>query len=216
MRRSLLLAAALVCVGTAARADVVTLRFSGTVDLSSFGASAASEFDGRVSWDPTRDPDSIGAYWARYLLDGSPSAVEATFAIDGVEYQDRIEPFSRFEITTEDMFLQLWFAPVIDLDASTAPDLLVFSMDLWTETPPVFLEFNSLPADLSFLARLERRRVWFAGEGGGASTDDFKVSAPGQLTLLPMGIAAVAFRLRRRVFLRRGRPSAGQCPRISS
>lgn len=198
----LVLSAALVWLWPApARSDTITLRFSGSIDLAAFGAARTSTFEGRVSWDTARSPDGGGEDWARYLLDGSLGAVTATLSIDDVDYAGRIESFSRFETTPEDMFLQLWLEPLIDLDGGPAPDLRVISMDLWTTSPPVFTDFSSLPENLAFLSQLEHRRIWFGGDDIGgpppASTDAFQVPEPSLVMLMGVGVTLLVRRLGR-------------------
>ena len=190
----------IVCGFTAAAAaDTITLSFHGSIDLSTFGGSPSSSYAGSVSWDPATDPSVWFPGVTRYLLDGAPGSVYANLAINGVNYTERIEPFSRFEQTASDLFLELYFEPVVDLDLGSLPDLRRFALEMWTESPPAFLDISHLPQDLSFLADLERRRVHFSSAppdvvGGGS--DDVTVPEPASMTLV--AAALLASMLRRR------------------
>jgi hypothetical protein len=198
--------AGLILCGSAAAvwADTITLVFHGTVDLTAFGGSASSIYEGRVGWDPATVSGVPGADWARYLLDGSPGGVTGSLSIDGVDYSDRIRPFSRFEQTRADLFLELYFDPVLDLDGGAMPDVERVALDLWTESPPAFDDPSHLPADLSAIRNLERHRIWFTGAPGNgvaASSDDVSVPEPASLVVVAAGVAA--FSLRRRHARRR-------------
>ena len=183
-------------------ASPVTLRFHGTADLSPFGGTPASAFEGDVTWNETIEPDALYPYVARYLLDGSPSSVVATFAIDGIDYSNRIEPFSRFELGSHDLFLQLFFTPAIDLDAGAATNIGGVWLDLWSDTL-VFEHVFPLPEDLAFLAQLEHRRFGFSEDGFYADAvlaDTLNVPEPSSTTLLMVAIAAAGLVTRNRPF----------------
>jgi hypothetical protein len=193
-------------VGTAPALSVaspVTLRFSGTADLSPFGGTLDSVFEGDVTWDETIEPDAFfpSESVARYLLDGSPSSVMATFSIAGIDYSDRIEPSSRFELGSRDLFLQLFFTPPIDLDAGAEPDIGGVWLDLWSDLL-VFHDVFPLPEDLSLLARLKHRRFGFSEDGFFADfvlADTLIVPEPTSTTLFMVAIAAAGLsRCRRR------------------
>ena len=63
--------AVLLGIGAPARADTVTLDFSGTADLSGVGGAASNTFSGSVTWDPSTAPfftgsDGIDSSFAYY------------------------------------------------------------------------------------------------------------------------------------------------------
>jgi hypothetical protein len=62
--------------------------------------------------------------------------VTARLSINSIDYSGRIEPFSRFEHGPWDLFLQLFFSPVLDLDGGPAVDVDNVYLWLWTEGPP--------------------------------------------------------------------------------
>jgi hypothetical protein len=147
-------------------ASPVTLRFHGTANLSPFGGAPASVFEGDVTWDETIEPH---AYFsnesvARYLLDGSPSSVRVTFAISGIDYSDRIQPFSRLELGSRDLFLQLFFTPAIDLDSGTAPDIGDVWLDMRSDSV-VFTACCRSQKICRFWPHLQHRRFGFSEDG---------------------------------------------------
>lgn len=180
----------------------VTMRFHGTVDLSAFGGAPASAFEGDVTWDQTIEPEAFfpDEPAARYLIDGSPASVAATFSILGVDYSNRIEPFSRFELGSKNLLLQLFFAPPIDLDAGAGFDVGSVSMDLWSDTP-VFEEVFPLPNDLSFLARLEHRSFMFVDDelSFAVLSDTLVVPEPSLTVLLMAAVPVVLSRRKKRL-----------------
>jgi hypothetical protein len=188
-RVACLAAAALCLLPVPASASTITLRFHGLADLSAFGGSPASAFAGAVRWDETSAPSVFGGEWARYLIDGGPASVAASFSIGPTDFSGRIEPFSRFEQLPDGVFLQLFFLPPIDLDTGPAPDLEMVSLDVWTSAPPVFTDFEFLPSDLSFLSALEHRRFAFSGADASAVADVLSVPEPTSLALLLLGLA---------------------------
>lgn len=162
-------------------------------DLSAFGASSTSVFAGAVRWDETTEPTVFGGDWARYLIDGGPTSVAASFSIGSTDYSGRIEPFSRFEQLPDGVFLQLFFIPPIDLDTGPAPDLEMVSLDVWTSAPPVFTDFEFLPSDLSFLSALEHRRFTFSDADASVVADVLSVPEPTLMSLLLLGLAVTGF-----------------------
>jgi hypothetical protein len=211
----------------AGHAATITLRFQAVADLSPFGGLPNSEIDGRVTWDPANPAhefsESIG--FAHHFLDGSPGSPTAAFAINSIEYGDRIRPSSsggfgasRLVLFPGSMFLDLWFVPEIDLDGGPAPDIALVSLDLWTDSdPPVFRpgDFQFPPSDLSFLSRLEHRRLLLLGferdEFGlvfpaepVVQADQLRViPEPASMTLLVLGLSAAAVSRAKRVRYRR-------------
>lgn len=198
-----------------ASADLVTLRFHGTADLTAFGGSASSTFDGRVTWEPLMGLDCQGSQanaYTRCLVDGQPGSVTAGFELEGVDYSARIEPFSRFELWPRALLLQLYFNPLIDLDAGPAPDLLYVDLFLFApeSDPEVFVDFTGpLPADLAFLSRLDGRILVFvdAEYNGLATADTLLVPEPSALALLAVALAAAVRRRTARPSVRSSKPA---------
>lgn len=190
----------LACVAaTPVHASTVTMRFTGTADLSVFGASEASVFEGDVTWDTSMDPQHYGGWWARYLLDGEPGSVRASFSVNGVDYSDRIQPYSRFEQLPYELFLELYFEPGLDVDSGPAQDVVSAYLSLWspaheTAGEPVFPYVEHLPGNLSFLSELERQRFAFRGSETewypGQVADTLVVPEPSLLTLVLAGACA--------------------------
>ena len=191
LRFACLAAAALCLLPLSASASTITLRFSGVADLSAFGAFSTSVFAGAVRWDETSEPAVFGGDWARYLVDGGPASVAASFSIGSDDYSARIEPFSRFEQLPDGLFLQLFFLPAIDLDTGPAPDVHMVWLDIWTSAPPVFTDFEFLPTDLSFLAALEHRSFAFSGADVLVVADALSVPEPTLMALLLLGLAVI-------------------------
>ncbi len=201
-----LLAALLVGAARPVHASTVTLRFNGTVDLSAFGASDASVFEGDLTWDTSMTPQWYGGWYARYLIDGEPGSVRATFSVDGIDYSNRVRTISRLEQLPYELFLELYFEPALDLDNGPAQDVISAYLELWSPShedagEPVFPEVEHLPGNLSFLSELERQRFAFRGIETdwypGQLADTLTVPEPSVLMLLLAG-ACAAWRRRSR------------------
>jgi hypothetical protein len=204
----LVLLAVLACAGAVpSHAAPVTLRFSGTADLSAFGAPATSVFAGSIFWDTAMEPESGNRWYARYLLDGDPSSVRATLKINGVDYSDRIQPFSRLEIDHVSLFADLYFFfDALDLDNGPGPDIHVASIDFWTNDWQQVLFPPELPPDVSALSKMNRRfgfrhddDDWEDSEKNVyVVADTLTVPEPSVLALLLTAIGVSVRRARRR------------------
>ena len=98
-----------------AAAAPLTLNFSGSIDLSGFGASASSTFEGAATWDTAASPAVQGTNVAFYLLDAIALTVNgidvsATFDFGTVEVTDA----SNFD---NELILIFQFSPPINLGA---------------------------------------------------------------------------------------------------
>jgi len=199
----------------AVHAESLTVRFNGTVDLSVFGGAPASVFDGSVTWDPdTAWVPQPGC--PDFCLDGTPGAVSATFEINGVDhipFLDRFSPFSRFIVWGNGgISLDLVFGPPLDFDGGAAPDVLLFSLNLFSDPPDFSLLVDGqLPDNLLFLSKLNSNTAFFSETiagvvkceefmGACADADTLAVAPePASMTLLLMGLSAAGW------FARRGR-----------
>ena len=183
---------------TGLRADPLTLRYSGTLDLTAFGGNS-SVFSGSLTWDPdvSWDPAEPPGCPADFCLNGTPGAVAGTFAIDAVDYSDRIAPFSRFLVFGwGGLALDLYFAAPIDLDGGPAPDVefLTWLMAADSVDYSIFVD-NELPQDLSFLTRVKPRSLEVSGGGVGAVADSFTVvPEPASTALLFISVLAAGAR----------------------
>lgn len=147
----------------AVHAESLTVRFDGTVDLSVFGGAPASAFDGSVTWDPdTAWVPQPGC--PDFCLDGTPGAVSATFAIDAIDYTQVIDPISRLIVWgSGGMSLDLIFDPPLDSDGGAAPDVLLFSLNLFSDPPDyTILVDGQLPDNLLFLSKLNSNTAFFS------------------------------------------------------
>jgi len=174
------------CAGAA----IITMRYDGTADLSGFGGSPTATFEGSVTWDSTIGPVGELPDTARYRFDGE-DPVSARFAIDGIDYTPCIRPISRFEQTDSDLFLQLFFDPLIDLDGGQAPDIEVVMLELWSDVP-VFDDIDTLPDDLTFLTRLLHQRFFLGGPDLVVEATTLDVPEPGSAALLLLALCGAA------------------------
>ncbi len=196
-RRFVLLTMVLFLLPATTEGETITLRFGGAADLTPFGGAAASEFAGSITWNPANEPQRYGGYYARYLLDGEPSSVVATFAIDSIDYSGRISPISRFEQFADELFLELYFLPPVDVDGAAAPDVDHVYLDLWSAVP-VFVDVAHLPGDLAFLSQFRYRELGFVDTEyqALASAQTLSVPEPETMMLLVLGVLAALASLR--------------------
>ena len=195
----------------AVQAESLTVRFNGTVDLSVFGGAPATFVDGSVTWDPDTGwepqppcPD--------FCLDGAPGAVSATFAINAIDYIPLIEPTSRFIVWgSGGISLDLIFGPPLDFDGGAAPDVLLFSLNLFSDPPDFSLLVDGqLPDNLLFLSKLNSQSAFFSETiagvvsceefmGACADADTLLVAPePASMTLLLTGLSAAGWSACRR------------------
>lgn len=137
-----------------------------------------------------------------FCLDGSPGAVSATFALDSVDYTDRIDPISRFIVWGfGGVSLDLYFTPAIDVDAGLAPELRLASLNLFSDpADPTLLVDGELPHDLRFLPSVNDRYLVFSNACVDESCEEVHVNAhtlsvvaePSSGALLVVGLLAGA------------------------
>ena len=198
---------ALLFVAIPAAAAPLTLNFFGSIDLSGFGASASSTFDGAATWDTTASPAVQHTDAAFYLLDSIALTVNgidvsATFDFGTVEVTDA----SNFD---NELSLQFQFAPPINLGA--VPGVQYFFGTF--RGPQTLFSGTGVPQDLTFLASVTSADSAFQGGrcGGGeppsecvlaqgtlaARLPGTEVPEPGSILLLGSGIMGAALRKRR-------------------
>lgn len=169
---AVLFSAVICSTPVATQASPIGLRFSGTVDLSVFGAPADSTVEGSVTWEPGRACGPGGGGEGDFPLsplDDDPPCVTATLWINSISYNGFDLEGSRLMLFGDGMVLQLWwFDPHLDLDGGAAPDVLLMELELWRRFDsenPVFSDIGELPRDLSFLTRLRDRSLVFLSPG---------------------------------------------------
>ena len=147
-----------------AHAEPLTLRYSGTAPLEAFGGPPDAQFRGTVTWDPYGGWVPAWEGCPDFCLDGTAGAVSATFILDGIDYANRIETFSRLMVMGSGaLILELYFGPPIHLGAEGSPDLRYVGLNLWSEPADysIFID-NTLPLDTAFLGQLNDRFVQFS------------------------------------------------------
>ena len=215
---------ALLFVAIPAAAAPLTLNFFGSIDLSEFGASASSTFDGAATWDTAANPAVQGNNFAFYLLDSIALTVNgidvsATFDFGTVEVTDA----SNFD---NELTLQFQFSPPINLGA--VPGVQYFFGTF--RGPQTLFSGTGVPQDLTFLASVTSADSAFQGGrcGGGEPPSecvlaqgtlaaDTEVPEPGSIFLLGSGIVGAALRKRRRQRGKSGTIGCGsECDRVAS
>ena len=195
-----------------ARSAELVLTFAGTADLSPFGASSTSTFEGFFTWNPELACGPGGGGDGDFPLssrDGEKPCVTAALEVNGIAHNDFSPEWSRLMLFPNAMALQLWWSgPLVDLDGGPAPDLKWVELDLsaaYDPEHPLFPDITELPTDRSFLRHLPSRSLTFRsdfcfgsdGECISATADSLVVRDPAMAALLLAG-AAVARLVRRR------------------
>lgn len=224
--RAVLVSAVIWSTPVATQASTIGLRFSGTADLSAFGASPGSTFDGSVIWDPGASRNTCGpggggeGDFPLSPLDDGPPCVTATIRINSVSYDGFDLELSRLMLFPDWMDLQLWFVPPTEVDGGGGADVQLIELRLRRPHDPgnpVFPDIGRLPLDLSFLSSLRDRSVVFVSpdcfdfEGAcvsSASDTLTVVPEPSSALLLLVGSSAAVIRAGRRRSPG-GRPKAG-------
>ena len=190
----------LLAAPTPSAGALLTLDFSGTADLSPFGASATSTFDGSVTWDS--DTPANPSNPTAYLF--STAGGSATVAINGTDYSSRVSFLSNFQVNESgsgDSFTVLiFFSPLIDLGVGPDVDTLLLS---WFNGE--FLSSPTVPQDFAFLTaagknqQIQGNTTIVRPTTFNASPAATGVPAPPPVILLACGAAAlgVGFRFRR-------------------
>jgi hypothetical protein len=173
-------------------AATLTMKFSGTADLSTFGGPDQSVFAGTLTWDPATQPHSWEmGWWSEYLMDSAASSVSATFALNDVDYTASIQPISRLHVDHRTLWFDLYFAP--PLDVGGGPAIHSVALDLWNSEWLTVFPYGDLPENFDFVSRLGMRRFVFLDEfrwGGAYVTGDSLVVVPE-----PLGLPLLVFGL---------------------
>jgi hypothetical protein len=202
IRILLLSASFLVGVAAAAQASLLTLNFSGSVDLSTSGGATVNPFSGFFTWDTTKTPVQSGANYAIYQVE----AYQLTF--NGVVLDSSLGA-GLFVFNDANAFGTgnvdaLMFGSPIEKNAITGDKLLLGALSGPTGTWNTL----SLPQDYNFLSQLTTRFSALSLEvpGGGDENDvslgtgSFAVTLvpePATLTLTALGLAGAVARARR-------------------
>ena len=168
------------------------LSFEGTADLSAFGASSASTFDGMFTWDADRQCGPGGGGEGDFPLsplEGHPPCVTAALRVNGVSHDDFDPEWSRLMLFPNFMVLQLWWSwPLADLDGGVGQDAKLVELELWgTYDPdrPIFPDVSELPRDRLFLRRLPMRTLTFQSDGCFEFEGDCTRASADSLTVVP-------------------------------
>jgi len=206
--RLLLSVAVLVGAAASAEASLLTMNFSGSVDLSGSGGAKDNPFSGFFTWDTTRTPDDTDPDSALYFFESYQlifNGVDRTIASGGagVFVIDNGNPFGTGNV--DGLLLLAGLEKNVTINGVTGDTLLVMAIT----GPTTTWNTVSLPTDDSFLSQLTTRfsavslEVPFGGDDndvnlGSGSFTATAVPEPATLWLLGMTLAGVAVRRRRR------------------
>lgn len=202
--RLFLIVSVLVGVASAAQASLLTLNFSGTVDLSGSGGAADNPFSGFFTWDTTKTPFATDPGVALYFVEAHQlifNGADLTGAPDngGLFVFNDVDAFGTGAVDG------LMFGTMIDSDPVAGDTLLLLAFSGPTDS----WDTVSLPTDYSFLSKLTTSfaavSLEVPGEGDdndvalGGGSFEATVPEPATLTLSLFGLAGVVARARRRL-----------------
>jgi hypothetical protein len=129
--------------------SLITVNFSGTVDLTGFGGPASAAVEGSATYDTGTAADTTALQLSTYLL------TSATLSIGGSTVTGNIAPQSFVgvynDVSGSDQFsLVLLLTPALDMGGSTDVDQFFIDLAL----PGTTFTSTNLPTDLDFLSQV--------------------------------------------------------------
>ena len=201
--RLFLIVSVLVGVASAAQASLLTLHFSGTVDLTVSGGAADNPFSGFFTWDTTETPFATDPGVAIYPIEAHQLIFNGA-DLTGPPDNGGLFVFNDVNAFETGAVDALMFATLIDSDPVAGDTLLLLAFSGLTDS----WDTVSLPTDYSFLSKLTTRfaalslEVPFEGDENdislGRGSFEVTVPEPAMLTLSLFGLAGVVARARRR------------------
>jgi hypothetical protein len=206
MARLLILAVLLTVMAAPARANQITMNFSGTVDFSGVGGAASNTFSGSVTWDPATAPNATLPGFAEY------AAVSASFTLNSTDISTQIvNPIIGItdSVGGDNFEVDVPF-PVCCVLVGPGHVLLSFGGILFG--PTSMFSSTALPGNLDFLgsvssslsggfvldAGTNQINKSLKGSFTGTAPATAPVPEPGSFTLTALGLAGAAARYRRR------------------
>ena len=207
IRLLLLSIAVLVGVAASAEASLLTMNFSGSVDLSTSGGAKDNPFSGFFTWDTTKAPTDTDPTSALYVFESYQlifNGVDRTIASGGagVFVVNDGNPVGTGNV--DGLLFLAGLEKNVTVNGVTGDTLLVMAFSGPTNT----WDTVSLPTDDSFLSQLTTRgsavslEVPFGGDDNDVTLGNGSITAavapePATLSLSVLGLAGAVARGRR-------------------
>jgi hypothetical protein len=163
LRTAVIVLTLVVSMSPAAAGYPITMDFSGIADLSSFGGSTSSVFDGSVSWNSTDLPTFVSPFTSDYVQ------ANPVLRINGTNFAPFADPVPKIivaDVPLSDSFMLLFYFFGSPIPSGGSENIEYVEI---TFRGPSMFSSTALPGDLSFLTQTTSQTAFFHGPRFGSA-----------------------------------------------